>query len=107
MPRKGRHSGAVLRYQNGSESFHNHTAMDIRVGTGDKGQQFLLSGTGFSGIQTLVPLACASSEMHPSSGDKGEKSNEQQQDPGMSPAVKSLKYLKEGRKLFFSFGSPS
>lgn len=38
MPRKGGalrgHSGAVLRCQNGSESFHNHTALDIRAGTG-------------------------------------------------------------------------
>lgn len=41
MPKEGGaligQSGAVLRYQNGSESFHNHTAMDIRAGTGDKG----------------------------------------------------------------------
>lgn len=29
------HSGAVLRCQNGSESFHKHTAMDIRAGTGE------------------------------------------------------------------------
>lgn len=39
MPRKEGalrgHSGAVLRYQNGSENFHNHTALDIRAGTGD------------------------------------------------------------------------
>lgn len=31
------HSDAVLMYQNGCESFHNHTAVDIRAGTGDKG----------------------------------------------------------------------
>lgn len=39
MPRKGGalrgHSSSVLRCQNGSESFHNHTALDIRVGTGE------------------------------------------------------------------------
>jgi len=41
------HSGAVLRYHSESESFHNHTAKDIRAGTGDKEWQFLVSGTGF------------------------------------------------------------
>lgn len=68
-----------------------------------------MSGTGFSWAQILVPVFCATSEMHPSSGDKGEKSNDQQQDPGMSPAVKSLKNLKQGRKLFsfFHLAAPS
>lgn len=64
------HSDAVLMYQNGCESFHNHTAVDIRAGTGDKGWWFLVSGTGFSGVQILVLLACAGSEMHPSSGHR-------------------------------------
>lgn len=41
--------------------------------------------------------------MHPSSGHKGEKTNEHQQDPEVYPAVKSLKNLKQGRKLFFFF----
>lgn len=70
------HSDAVLMYQNGSGSFRNHTAVDIRAGTGVKGWWFLVSGTGFSGVQILVLLACAGPEMHPSSGHKGEKTNE-------------------------------
>lgn len=60
----------------------------------------------FLGVQILVVLACARSEMYPSSGDKEEKTNEQQQDSGITPAVKTSKNLKQGRKYFLSFGSP-
>lgn len=39
MPRKGSvlrgRSDGVLTCQNESENFHNHTALDIRVGTGE------------------------------------------------------------------------
>lgn len=54
---------------------------------------------GFS-VFPLVLLACAGSEMHPSSGDRGEKTNEHQQ---RLCGVFSQKNVKKGRKLIFFF----
>lgn len=68
------HSGAVLRCQNGSESFHKHTAMDIRAGTGENDSDSWYQVWDFQ--FWLVFLACAGLDMHPSSGDRGEKTNE-------------------------------
>lgn len=102
MPRKARalrgHSDAVLRYQNGSESCHNHTAVNIRAGTGE--QRMVIPGI------STGSLSCARSEMCTSSGKKGQKTNEHQQDPEVYPAVKSLENVKQGRKLMFFLWQP-
>lgn len=102
MPRKGgvlrRHSGDVLRCQNGSENFHNHTALDIRAGTGEDDsdswnqawdfQCFHLCSWPVLDQRCIPPVGTGERRLMNTSKDSG---------------VFSQKNVKKGRKLIFFF----